>query len=76
MEEKIILDMLTQTSVSICKQRFVVVDGNEYPVGDPWRRAYVNSSQEREQVQHEVSEPYRSVILLMWGDTPLITTTD
>ena len=73
MIEKITLDMLTQDSVSLKKQKYTVVDGKEYPVGEPWRRAYVNSTQGREQVNEEVSEPYKSVIMLMWGDTPTMT---
>jgi len=73
--EKIYLDILTQDSVSLRKQNFAVIDGKEYPIGEPWRRAYVNSVQGREQVNQEVAEPYRSVIMLMWGDSPTVTET-
>jgi hypothetical protein len=73
MNEKIYLDMLTQDSVSFRKQQFTTVEGKEYPIGEPWRRAYVNSIQGREQVNAEVAEPYRSVIMLMWGDAPTVT---
>ena len=73
MNEKITLDTLTQDSVSLKKQQYTVVDGKEYPIGEPWRRAYVNSVQGREQVQSEVSEPYKSVIMLMWGSNPTVT---
>jgi hypothetical protein len=72
MLEKITLDMLTQDSVSVKKQQFILQNGKEYEIGEPWRRAYVNSVQGREQVQSEVSEPYKSVIMLMWGDTPTV----
>lgn len=72
MIEKITLDMLTQDSVSIKKQQFIVQDGKEYAIGDIWRRAYVNSIQGRQQVVNEVPEPYKSVIMLMWGDTPTV----
>ena len=58
MFEKIILDMLTQDSVSVIKQKCVLVDGEEYHIDAPWRRAYVNSVQGRQQVQSEVPEPY------------------
>lgn len=67
MYEKIFLDMLTQDGVSVRKQKFVVVDDVEYAVGDPWRRAYVNSAAGRQQVQDEVPEPYLSAIMAMWG---------
>ena len=71
--EKITLDMLTRDSVSVKKQRYMVVDGMEYPIGEPWRRAYVNSIRGRQQVENEVSEPYKSVIFMMWGSEPTVT---
>ena len=73
MVEKITLDMLTSDSVSIKKQKYTVVDGKEYPIGEPWRRAYVNSTQGKAQVQAEVPEPYLSAIMAVWGDTPTVT---
>ena len=72
MIEKITLDMLTQDSVSVKKQQYIIQDGKEYAIGQPWRRAYANSTQGRKQVNIEVPEPYRSVIMLMWGDTPTV----
>ena len=72
MKEKITLDMLTQDSVSLKKQQYTTVDGQEYPIGEPWRRAYINSVQGRAQVQAEVPEPYRSAIFAVWGDTPTV----
>ena len=73
MTEKITLDMLTADSVSLKRQQYTTVEGKEYPIGEPWRRAYVNSVQGREQVQSEVSDPYKSVIMLMWGSNPTVT---
>jgi hypothetical protein len=73
MIEKITLDMLTQDSVSLKKQQYATVEGQEYSIGEPWCRAYINSVQGRQQVQVEVAEPYKSVIMLMWGDTPTVT---
>ena len=72
MNEKIYLDILTQDSVSIRKQQFAVIDGKEYPIGEPWRRAYVNSVQGRTQVQAEVPEPYQSAIFAVWGNAPTV----
>ena len=72
MQDKISLDMLTQDNVSLQKQQITVIDGVEYPIGQPWRRAYVNSTQGRTQVQTEVDEPYRTAILAVWGDTPTV----
>ena len=72
-EEKFFLDMLTQDSVSVRKQKFVTVDGVEYPIGDPWRRAYVNSIVGRQQVQDEVPEPYKTAIFAVWGNAPTVS---
>ena len=73
MNEKITLDTLTQDSVSLKKQQYTVVDGKEYPIGEPWRRAYINSIQGRAKVEAEVTDPYKSVIMLMWGSNPTVT---
>lgn len=70
--EKIALDMLTPTSVSVKKQQYVEVNGTEYPIGEPWRRAYVNNSSGRQQVMDEVQEPYRSAIFAVWGNEPIV----
>lgn len=72
MIEKISLDMLTPDSVSVKKQQHVEVNGTEYPIGDPWRRAYVNSAAGRQQVMDEVPEPYRSAIFAVWGESPTV----
>lgn len=73
MVEKIALDMLTVDSVSIKKQQYTTVDGKEYPIGEPWRRAYINSAQGREQANAEILEPYLSAIMAVWGDAPTVT---
>jgi hypothetical protein len=72
MEEKIILDMLTQNSVSIKKQNYIIMNGIEYLIGEPWRKAYVNSINGREELKAELTEPYLSVVILMWGNNPTI----
>lgn len=73
MTEKITLDMLTQESVSVKKQQYATVEGKEYPIGEPWRRAYANSERGRAQVQAEVPEPHRSAIFAVWGNAPTVT---
>ena len=73
MFERIFLDMLTPESVSVRKQKFVTVDGVEYSIGDPWRRAYVNSPSGRQQVQDEVPEPYKTAIFAVWGNAPTVS---
>jgi hypothetical protein len=73
MIEKITLDMLNQNSVSVKKQKYIIQNDTEYAIEDIWRRAYVNSIQGRQQVEDEVAEPYKSVIFMMWGDSPTVT---
>lgn len=75
MIEKTYLDMLTVDSVSLRKQQFTVIDNVEYPIGQPWRRAYVNSTSGRAQVQAEVAEPYITAIMAVWGDAPTVEET-
>lgn len=72
MIEKITLDMLTQDSVSVKTQKYVVVDDIEYPIGEPHRRAYTNSASGRAAVQAELPEAQASAILAVWGDTPIV----
>lgn len=72
MIEKITLDMLTQDSVSVKTQQVITQDETEYDIGLPHRKSYVNSINGRKEVENEIIEPYKSVIMLMWGDTPLI----
>ena len=72
MNEKITVDMLTSDSVSIKKQNFSAVDGTEYPIGEPWRKAYVNSTKGRIELESEINEPYKTAILSVWGNTPTV----
>lgn len=72
MHDKITLDMLTQDSVSVKTQKYVDVDGIEYPVGDPHRKAYINSSSGRAAVQSELPEAQANAIMAVWGETPTI----
>lgn len=71
--QSITLDMLSQDSVSVRRQKYAVVDGQEYPVGQPWRRAYVNSTKGRERIQRELPDPYLSAVMAVWGETPTVT---
>ena len=75
MQEKITLDMLTQDSVSVKRQQYIILDGIEYPIGQPWRKAYVNSVRGRQEVEMEVPEPHRTAIFAVWGDTPTVEET-
>lgn len=73
MDEKIFLDNLTLNSVSIRKQKVAKIEGAEYNVGDPWRKAYLNSERGRQELFNEVAEPYRTAVLTIWGNTSTVT---
>ncbi len=72
MEERITLDMLTQTGVSVKKQRILIEDGVEYEVGHPHRKAYINSLRGRQEVIDELPEPQRNAIFAVWGPEPTV----
>jgi hypothetical protein len=76
MTERVFLDSLAVDSVNLRKQNFTVIDGVEYPIGQPWRRAYVNSIRGRQEVQTEVVEPYKTAIFAVWGDAPTVEDTE
>jgi len=69
--EQIALDMLTETSVSVRRERTIEVEGEIISL-TPHRKAYMNSPSGRQQVQDEVSEPYRSAIFAVWGEEPTV----
>ncbi|KIL45770.1 hypothetical protein [Jeotgalibacillus soli] len=72
MIEKYTIDALSQDSVSIKKQQYAVVEGAEYPIGEPWRKAYTNSISGREELKTEVPADYSNAILMIWGETPTV----
>jgi hypothetical protein len=76
MIEKITLDMLTQESARVKKQNFVDVNGVLQPVGQPWRREYVNSEQDRAKAATEIPEPYKSAVFAAWGENPTVFPVD
>lgn len=72
MIEKYTLDMLNQDGVSVSKQTYIDYMGQQYPIGQLWRRAYVNSIQGRQQVVAELPQAQANAIMAVWGDTPTV----
>ncbi|MBL3731543.1 hypothetical protein JIN86_18300 [Lysinibacillus sp. HST-98] len=68
MIEKYILDNLNQNSVSVKKQTYILYKEQQYPIGEIWRRAYVNSDLGRQQVSKELPSAQINAILAVWGD--------
>ncbi|WP_107841161.1 hypothetical protein [Metasolibacillus meyeri] len=73
MNEHYTLDNLTQSGVSVKRQTFIEYQGQQYPIGDAWRRAYANSPNGRQQVVDELPQSQVNAILAVWGDAPVIT---
>lgn len=72
MTEKYTLDMLNQDGVSVSKQTYIEYMGQTYPIGELWRRAYVNSEQGRNQVLAELPQAQVNAIMAVWGDSPTV----
>jgi len=68
-----ILDMLTQDGVSVKTQQYATIEGQEYPIGQPHRKAYINSIRGRQEVGIELPEAQKNAIFAVWGDTPTMT---
>lgn len=66
LKEKITLDMLTKDSVSVLRQKFVVIDGTEMQVGGNVRNAYMNCENDREILKAELSEEYYNAVMAVW----------
>ena len=65
-KERITLDMLTKDSVSVLRQKFVVIDGTEMQVGENVRNAYMNCENDREILKAELSEEYYNAVMAVW----------
>lgn len=70
-KEKITLDMLTQTSVSVLRQNYIELNGVETQVGGNVRNAYENDETGREILKNTLPEEYYNAVIAVWGDTPL-----
>lgn len=69
---KAIVDMLTNTSVSILTQKFVKVDGKETQLGKNHRKAYVNTEAGRQALMSEQEEATVQAVFAIWGDAPKV----
>lgn len=74
-KNKISLDVLNENSVTVKTQQYIEVDGESLHVGELHAKAYMNSKRGREELMEEVSEPYLSAVLSVWGDTPTVDET-
>lgn len=70
--EKITLDMLTKDSVSVLRQKFVIINDEEMRIGDNIRNVYMNSPSDRESIKKVLSEDYYNAVFAVWGPSPIV----
>jgi len=70
--DKIILEMLTSDFAVVKKETWIEHD-NKSVLVNIHKTTYYNSTTERELVNAKVPEPYRTAIMLVWGDTPTVS---
>lgn len=73
METKILIDGLSDQSVSVVKRKYIVENGKEYFISEPMRRSYLNNNIDRQMLKNDVPEPYYSSIMSVFGDHPLVS---
>lgn len=66
LKEKITLDMLTKDSVSVLRQKFINLGGEDVQVGENVRNAYTNCESDREILRKQLSEEYYNAIMAVW----------
>ena len=69
---RISLDVLNEYSVTVKTQKYMELEGEELNVGELHARAYPNSERGRAELAEEVSEPYLSAVLSVWGEEPTV----
>ena len=68
LKEKITLDMLTNDSVSVLRQKFINLGGEDVQVGENVRNAYTNCESDREILKEQLSEEYYNAIMAVWEE--------
>lgn len=68
LKEKIKLDMLTKDSVSVLRQNFINLGGEDVQVGENVRNAYTNCESDREILRKQLSEEYFNAVIAVWGN--------
>ena len=70
--DSIYLDFLTETSVSVLKQTYAKINGENVQIGQNQRTAYSNSPSGRKRVIKDLDEKYVNAIFAIWGDKPIL----
>lgn len=69
---EIVIDSLTQSSVSILTKTFIDLEGIKTQVGNNKRMTYANSVLGRDLLLNEIGSPYYDAIMVIWGDEPIL----
>ena len=67
LKEKITLDMLTKDSVSVLRQKFINLGGEDVQVGENVRNAFTNCEDDRKILKEQLSEDYYNAVMAVWG---------
>ena len=73
MNEKIMLDQLTENGVSIMTQKYVVSDGVSYDAGPPHRCSFPNSERGRVEIESVLTGQHLTAVMAIWGEVPTVT---
>lgn len=70
MKKRGILENISEISATVITQSYIVDKGQEYNVGEPHARAYMNSEEERVELQEQYPDFYKLLINSVWGEQP------
>ena len=65
-KERITLDMLTKDSVSVLRQKFINLGGEDVQVGENVRNAFTNCEDDRKILKEQLSEEYYNAVMAVW----------
>ena len=65
-KERITLDMLTKDSVSVLRQKFINLGGEDVHVGENVRNAFTNCEDDRKILKEQLSEEYYNAVMAVW----------
>lgn len=68
LKEKITLDMLTKDSVSVLRQNFINLGGEDVQVGENVRNAFTNCEDDRKILKEQLSEDYYNAVMAVWEE--------
>lgn len=71
--EEMHIDFLDNNSVAFLKIKSTNINGVEYQLDESWAVSYENSERGRESLAENISDPFLSAVMAVWGDTPTVT---